>query len=107
MAIENSSINDASANCVAVTVSELRSRLAAMIDRAARGEEVLISRGRVPVAKLVPLAGTRRRRLGALKDILSDEALATLVSALDEPLSPQDQAALEGHNSDSCGIAKR
>ena len=107
MATENSSINDASTSPAAVTVSELRSRLASMSDRAARGEEVLISRGRVPVAKLVPLAGTRKRRLGALKDTMSDEALATLVSSLDEPLSPQDQAAIEGRNSDSCGIARR
>ena len=46
-----------------VTVSEFRAHLAEMIGRAERGEEVTISRGTQPVAKLVPLG--RRRRLGA------------------------------------------
>ena len=48
-----------------VSVSELRAHLAEMIGRAERGEEVVISRGLQPVAKLVPLGSRRRRRLGA------------------------------------------
>ena len=90
-----------------VTISEFRSRLAEMVGRVERGEEVLIARGRVPVAKLVPLKGKRKRRLGVLKDMMSEEALAALTKALDEPLTLDDQAALEGRLTDSLGIDKR
>ena len=90
-----------------VTISEFRSRLAEMVGRVERGEEVLIARGRVPVAKLVPLKGKRKRRLGVLKDMMSEEALAALTKALDEPLTLDDQAALEGRLTDSLGIGKR
>lgn len=90
-----------------VTISEFRSRLAEMVGRVERGEEVLIARGRVPVAKLVPLTGKRKRRLGVLRDMMSEEALAALTKALDEPLALDDQAALEGRLTDSLGIGKR
>jgi prevent-host-death family protein len=90
-----------------VTIGEFRAHLAKMINRAERGEEVVIARGDRPVAKLVPLAGKRRRRLGTLKELLSEEELAALTEAVDKPLSPEDQAALEGALTDEFGIAKR
>lgn len=90
-----------------VTVSEFRARLAEMIGRAERGEEVVVARGREPVAKLVGLRRKGRRRLGVLKELVSAQALAALVEAVEDPLSPADQAALEGQHSDPLGIAIR
>ena len=90
-----------------VKVSEFRARLAEMIGRAERGEEVVIARGRKPVAKLVGLQSKRRRRLGILKEMMSEEELNALTEAVERPLSPDDQAALEGALTDDLGIAKR
>ncbi len=90
-----------------VTIGEFRARLAEMIARAEAGEEVVIARADRPVAKLVPLAAKRQRRLGTLKEFLSEEELAALREAIDEPLSAEDQAALEGALTDEWGIAKR
>ncbi len=91
----------------AVTVSEFRARLAEMINRAERGEEVVVTRGREPVAKLVGLQRKRRRRLGILKEMMSEEELNALTEAVEKPMSPADQAALEGALTDDLGIAKR
>ena len=88
-----------------VTISEFRARLAEMVGRAERGEEVVIARGRQPVAKLVPLQTRRRRRLGVLRELMSDHALTALVEAIERPLSARDQAALEGKDTDALGIA--
>lgn len=88
-----------------VTVSEFRAHLAEMIGRAERGEEVVISRGTQPVAKLVPLG--RRRRLGGLRELMSDRDLAALVAAVESPLTPRDQHALEGNETDLVGISRR
>lgn len=98
---------DASHIAEPVTVSEFRARLAEMINRAERGEEVVIARGRAPVARLIGLQPKRRRRLGVLKEIVGQEAADALMEAFEEPLSPADQAALEGGLTDALGIAKR
>lgn len=90
-----------------VTVSAFRARLAEMISRVERGEEVVIARGREPVAKLVGLRPKRRRRLGVLKELVGQEAADALMEAFEKPLSPADQAALEGGLTDALGIAKR
>jgi prevent-host-death family protein len=88
-----------------VTVSEFRAHLAEMIGRAERGEEVVISRGTQPVAKLVPLG--RRRRLGGLRELICDRDLAALVAAIESPLTPGDQDAVEGSETDLVGISRR
>ena len=88
-----------------VTVSEFRAHLAEMIGRAERGEEVVISRGTQPVAKLVPLG--RRRRLGGLRELMSARDLAAFVAAIESPLTPHDQDSLEGNESDLVGISRR
>ena len=78
-----------------------------MIGRVERGEEVVIARGREPVAKLVGLRPKSRRRLGILKEMMSEEELNALMEAVEKPLSPADQAALEGELTDALGITKR
>ena len=90
-----------------VSISEFRARLAEIVGRVEQGEEVVIARGRQPVAKLVPLRGKRRRRLGVLKELIGEQALAALTEAIEKPLSPHDQAALEGRGTDVLGIDRR
>ena len=88
----------------AVTVSEFRARLAEMIGRVERGEQVLISRAGTPVARLVPATVPPRRRLGILKSMIGAEELEALSGAVDAPLSAREQAALEGATTDALGI---
>ena len=90
-----------------VAIGEFRARLAEMIGRAERGEEVVIARGQEPVAKLVSLRRKRQRRLGVLKEMTSAQDLAALLEAVEKPLSPTDQAAVEGEHTDALGIARR
>ena len=48
----------------AVTVTEAKSQLSQLIERAANGEEIVIRRGKAPVARLVGYAEpTGRRRM--------------------------------------------
>ena len=89
-----------------VAVSEFRARLSEMVRRAEKGEEVVIARERQPVAKLVPLRHRKRRRLGVLKDLMDAQRLTALAEAVENPLSPADQAALEGEQTDGFGIRK-
>jgi prevent-host-death family protein len=51
-----------------VTIHEAKTNLSKLIERASQGEEVIISRGSVPVARLVPVGEIRgRRQPGALR----------------------------------------
>lgn len=44
-----------------------KSMLSRLVEEAASGKEVIIARGNVPVAKLVPIQQTRERKPGTLK----------------------------------------
>jgi prevent-host-death family protein len=53
--------------CV-VTIREAKTNLSRLLQRAANGEEIVISRGSKPVAKLVPVGEIKgRRQPGSLK----------------------------------------
>lgn len=43
---------------------QAKSQLSRLVDQAARGEEVVIARSGVPVARLVPITGSANRVLG-------------------------------------------
>ena len=90
-----------------VTISEFRAHLAAVVGRVEQGEEVVIARGRQPVAKLVPLQKKCPRRLGVLREMMSERTLGMLARAIEQPLSPLDQASLEGKNTNTLGIGRR
>jgi prevent-host-death family protein len=45
-----------------VTLYEAKTHLSALVERAARGEEIIIAKGGTPKAVLVPLADTRPAR---------------------------------------------
>ena len=89
-----------------IAVSEFRARLSEMVRRAENGEEVVIARERQPVAKLVPLRRRKRRRLGVLKDLMDAQCVKALAEAIEKPLSPADQATLEGKQTDKLGVRK-
>ena len=51
-----------------VNVHTAKTHFSRLVERAARGEEIVIARAGRPVARLMPLAALgRRRRLGLLK----------------------------------------
>jgi prevent-host-death family protein len=51
-----------------VSIYEAKTRLSHLVDRALRGEKIVITRHGRPVARLVPAAPPRKpRRLGALR----------------------------------------
>jgi prevent-host-death family protein len=55
-----------------VTIHEAKTNLSKLIARAEAGEEIIIARGREPVAKLTPLVGGKRRPVfGALRGKLN------------------------------------
>lgn len=55
-----------------VGIRAARTRLSKLVDKAAAGHEIVITRAGRPVARLVPLASTgRRRKLGALEGKLA------------------------------------
>lgn len=66
----------------------------------------MISAGRMVLKKPDEVQRKSRRRLGILKEMMSEEELNALTEAVERPLSPADQAALEGGLTDDLGIAK-
>ena len=71
-----------------VTVHYAKTNLSKLLAQVAEGEEVIIARGKTPVAKLAPLvSGKKKRVFGRLRGVISvDERFF-------EPL-PQDELAL-------------
>jgi len=64
-----------------VTIHEAKTNLSRLIEKACRGEEIIIARGSDPVVRLVPIAGQRgRRKLGILKGklVVGKESLEPL-----------------------------
>lgn len=45
------------------TVHQAKTNLSRLIEEACRGDDVIIARGKQPVAKLVPLAASRKKRV--------------------------------------------
>ena len=67
------------------TIHEAKTNLSKLIERAERGEEVLIARGKKVVARIIPVAGSpKRRRLDLLRGKLK------VTSKFFEPL-PDDE----------------
>lgn len=61
---------------------EAKTRLSQLIDEAAKGEEIIITKHGVPVAALVPIAGSRQldpqAAIAAIKDFRRRRPLAGL-----------------------------
>lgn len=51
-----------------VNIHEAKTHLSRLVEEAAAGEEIIIAKAGKPVAKLVPIAGSREpRRLGSMR----------------------------------------
>ena len=74
-----------------VSVYAAKTHLSRLLRAAAAGEEIVITRGRTPVARLVPIAeATPKRRFGAMR------GRATVTDAFFEPLPPEELALYYG-----------
>ena len=68
-----------------ITVHRAKTTLSQLIERALKGEEIVIARGKVPAVRLVPLSvPTPRRQFGAMK------GRARVTKAFFDPLSPAE-----------------
>lgn len=73
------------------TVHDAKTNLSKLIERAERGEEVVIARGDKPAVKLVPVATTKPKRVpGAYKGQF------TVPDSFFDPLPEVELAAWEG-----------
>ncbi len=74
-----------------VTVHAAKTTLSKLIERAHAGEEIIIARGTVPVARLVPILDQApKRRAGTLR------GLVKISDAFFEPLPAKELDAWEG-----------
>ena len=75
---------------------DAKTHLSELVDRAAAGEEFIITKNGVPMARIVPVAKTKGKRVPGLgkgkiwisddfDDPLPDDILATLEEPLDPP----------------------
>lgn len=72
------------------TIHQAKTNLSRLIERAERGEEVVIARGKKPVVRLVPVAATPGKRLpGMFKGEF------TVGPAFFEPLPPEEMKGWE------------
>jgi antitoxin (DNA-binding transcriptional repressor) of toxin-antitoxin stability system len=72
------------------TIHAAKTHLSRLVERAQAGEEVIIARGKTPVAKLVRFeADAPQRRFGAMR------GRARVTQAFFEPLPPEELDAWE------------
>jgi prevent-host-death family protein len=73
-----------------VTIHTAKTTLSQLLARVEAGEEILLARGKQPIAKLVPFRPEGRlRKFGALKDTV------TVSQDFFDPLPEQELGALE------------
>jgi prevent-host-death family protein len=74
-----------------INVAEAKAKLSHLLDRAARGEEIVIARAGKPLARLMPLADPPKRKFGIAKHwkLPPDDVLLA-------PMSEEDLRWAEG-----------
>jgi prevent-host-death family protein len=73
-----------------VTIHSAKTHLSQLLARVEAGEEIIIARGKEPIAKLVPFqAQATKRRFGAFRGVIS------IGPAFFEPLPEEELAAWE------------
>jgi len=83
-----------------VNIAEAKAKLSALVDRAAAGEEIILSRAGRPVARLMPLTEKVPREPGVRRHWQIPDDL--FLEAADE----EDLRAAEGADSDEFGISR-
>lgn len=81
-------------------LAEAKARLSELVERAVRGEEIVIARRGRPAVRLTPAAPARRPRPGAWRGLGLD------VAGLLAPVDPQTAAAWAGDTTDNRGLRK-
>jgi prevent-host-death family protein len=84
-----------------IEIAEAEAQLAALADRAAAGEEIVLSRAGRPVARLMPLAERLPRQPGVRRSWQIPDNLFL------EPADPDDLRAAEGADTDALGLSSR
>jgi prevent-host-death family protein len=84
-----------------VNIAEAKARLSALVDRAAAGEEIVLSRAGRPVARLMPLAERAPRQPGTRPGWQVPDDLFL------EPADEEELAAAEGVGTDALGLSRR
>jgi prevent-host-death family protein len=79
-----------------VNIYEAKTRLSELVQRASRGESVVIAKGGTPMARLVPLSDAPKRRIpyGAMKGEIR------IAADFDAPLPPEVLALFLGEGGD-------
>ncbi len=85
-----------------INVAEAKAHFSDLLDRAARGEEIVIARAGKPVARIVPLADPPKRPFGIAKHwkLPPDEVLLA-------PMSEEELRWAEGHYQTKYGLYTR
>jgi prevent-host-death family protein len=82
-----------------INIAEAKAKLSALVDRAAAGEEIVLSRAGRPVARLMPLEEQTPRQPGLLKGWQIPDDLFL------EPMDEEDLRAAEGADTDEFGLS--
>ena len=82
-----------------INIAEAKAKLSALVDRAAAGEEIVLSRAGRPVARLMPLAERMPRQPGVRRNWQIPEDLFL------EPADEEDLRAAEGVYTDEFGLS--
>ena len=71
-----------------LNLSEARANLSRLVDQAAQGKGVIIAKSGIPMAKLVPLDVSKRKKFkfGSLKGFISDEVAAAIEAPLPDEI---------------------
>lgn len=83
-----------------VNIAEAKARLSALVDRAAAGEEIILSKSGRPVARLMPLAERSPRQPGVRRQWQIPDDLFL------EPTDEGDLEAAEGADTDPLGLSR-
>jgi prevent-host-death family protein len=84
-----------------IEIAEAEAQLDALVDRAAAGEEIVLSHAGRPVARLMPLAEWLPRQPGVRGSWQVPDDLFL------EPTDPDDLRAAEGADTDAIGLTRR
>lgn len=86
--------DDASVVVMTLNLYEAKTQLSALVDAAAAGDEIIISKNGRPMARLVAFKSVAKRKPGRLKGKIwmSDD--------FDAPMTPEELAAWESRDED-------
>jgi prevent-host-death family protein len=86
-----------------INVADAKAHFSDLLDRAARGEEIVIARAGKPVARIVPLADQPKRPFGLMKNRWPDIPDEVLLA----PMSEEELRWAEGYYQDKEGLYPR